>query len=183
MRQSNLSPRSYGRRRSGQWRIPSTQKYKAYAWRFLIADAAVWRLAGILRLPWITLLVQVGSKKKRDDEHFMPCRTWCVASFADCRGIPAAIFFTPVRSAKESANAGLNQRPLWDNDSRHSAYCCKRSDQWAICSAQSWYLNKLEFGRRLGKPSAILRESRCLFGSELRIGRIVFAGTAHACPT
>ena len=110
---------------------------------------------------------------------------WCVASFADLWDIPAAIFFTPVPSTKESANAGLNHRPLWDNDSRHSAYCCKRSDQWAICSAQSWCLNKLELGRRLGKPLALafLWESRCLFGSELRIGPIVPAGTAHACPT
>ena len=184
VRQSDLSFHSYGRRRLGQWRIPSTQKCKLMLQCDGLQESCGYHEAcclfrlGVRRREATSTLCHAACWK---DKRF----PWCVASFADLWDIPAAIFFTPVPSTKESANAGLNHRPLWDNDSRHSACCCKRSDQWAICSAQSWCLNKLELGRRLGKPLALafLWESRCLFGSELRIGPIVLAGTAHACPT
>ena len=145
--------------------LDAWKKSQAVSGKFVAVDAAVWRLLRILLLPGITMLVQIGSKKSRGNEHFMPCWKskhfpWCVASFADCWGIPAAIFFLLHTAIPSTAHrhAGPNQWPRSHNHSlkRQSspkirlmnslslATLAEKAGEWqmlqTICQKDSWFL-------------------------------------------
>ena len=121
-----------------------------------VSDASVWRLAGILSLPGITLPVPVPSQKEQSIEmHWtnfamLKGQTFalvqCSAHVANWWDIRAAILFTLNHHYRtESTDAGVSKWPLWDNHSLHSFQIRKGSDQWRVSPSQGWELKRRSF--------------------------------------
>ena len=96
----------HARKGSDQWRVSRSQE----SWeslslaetsdlvlgRVLVADAAVWRLPGILSLSGILLPVSVPGKNEQSIEQLLPCK-----KSSTCHGSIAAIQFISITSTEE----------------------------------------------------------------------------------
>ena len=91
----------------------------------LVADAAVFRLPGILSLPGIMLPVPVQSRNEQSIEQLLPCRknTSTCASSMSCRSCQLmwGSCSNPVHIGhqywRQGTHAGVRQWPQWDNHS------------------------------------------------------------------
>ena len=108
--------------------------------RFLVADAAVRGLPGILLLPGIMLPVPVQSKNEQSIQQILTCwkHTSTCASSMSCQSCQLMLHTCSKavhldhQSRRRGTHAGVKQWPLWENHSLHSFHVRKGSDQWRL---------------------------------------------------
>ncbi len=107
--------------------------------RFLVADAVVWRLPGILALPGNTLPVPVQGKNEQSIEQLYPGRTNTCPSSMSCK------YFELTRHSCSN--------PLHIDHNGHKCRCQPVTSfhQWSVPPSHCWKLKQGKFSRHL-KP-------------------------------
>ena len=120
--------------------------------RVLVADAAVWRLPGILSLSGILLPVPVPGKNEQSIERFLPC--WNVSIWAgliSCQSyqLVGRSCSNPVhidhKYWRKGRHAGVSQWPLWQNHSLTATLKAEKAWVWQtpqtlVADAAVWRL-------------------------------------------
>ena len=161
--------------KTGVFQAPQTLREEDY----LVADAAVLRLPGLLSLPGIMLPVPVQSRNEQSIEQLLLCRK-SISTFASSMSCQSCQLMwrsccNPVHIDhqywRKGRHAGVSQWPLCEKHSLHSflLYYFQGSNQWRVSPLQCWKPRKLELGRH---PHTLFWEDCLVAASVWRLSGI-----------